>query len=249
MATTTSKLWNKKAEIYSKMTESRKSDAYEYEINFPSILNLCPKTSNDVLDLGCGSGDFTQILSQHFKNVTGTDASQNMISIAKKRFPKIKFFVQDLEKPFATADDKSYDLVTCKLVLMFINDIDNVATETYRIIKNGGKLILSVHHPIYWVSKYIEHKSGIKNTPELNVLKNGYFSQVEITKNIGGNADLTFDFIHRTVESYINVFTKVGFYVDKISEPHPTADFIQKHSDTNHDIPSRLNISFIKNIG
>lgn len=245
MKTKTAREWNIKAATYSKMASSKKDDAYEYLINFPSILSLCPSKANKVLDLGTGGGDFAEILSKRFKIVEGSDVSPNMVNIAQKRFSKIRFFLLDLEDKFSVISDNSYDLIVCKLVLMFVKDIDNVAKETFRIINHGGYLIVSVPHPLYWTSKYLENKF-IKNRPEFAVMKNGYFSEVPITKSIGDNENLVFDFICRKIQTYINTFTKHGFLVDKISEPELTKIFIKKYGNNKSDIPVRLNIRFIK---
>lgn len=238
MKTTVAKEWDQKAKTYSKMASSKKDDSYEYFVNFPSILDLCPQKADRVLDLGSGSGDFTEILSQKYNRVDGSDVSPNMVSIAKERFNNLNFFTLDLEEPFNGIDNGVYDLIVCKLVLMFINNITNVANETYRILKPNGALVISVHHPLYWINKYLENKLGFSKRPEFDILENGYFSEVAITKSIGGNKELVFDFINRKLETYINSFTKSGFILDKISEPQ---------SNEKEDFPSRLNIRFIKN--
>jgi ubiquinone/menaquinone biosynthesis C-methylase UbiE len=57
----------------------------EYEVNFPSILSLCPKTAQTVLDVGSGNGDFTAILAQYYSSVEGCDVSPLMVKIAQDK--------------------------------------------------------------------------------------------------------------------------------------------------------------------
>lgn len=50
-----------------------------------------------VLDLGCGTGKpiLEYLISKNF-NVTGLDASKEILAIAKKNFPETKFLLQDM---------------------------------------------------------------------------------------------------------------------------------------------------------
>jgi len=62
---------------------------------FIKLLN--PKNSDAIIDMGCGTGEFTKKLSEPFKNVTGYDISKNCILTAMKRYKNIKFWVKDIE--------------------------------------------------------------------------------------------------------------------------------------------------------
>lgn len=50
-----------------------------------------------ILDLGCGMGEpmLPYFINKGYQ-VTGVDGSKNLISLAKKRFPRIKFLVSDI---------------------------------------------------------------------------------------------------------------------------------------------------------
>jgi len=73
MKTESGKKWNELAQAYSGMAADRESDAYEYDINFPSILNLIPKNKISVLDVGTGSGDFIPYFEKYFEDIEGCD--------------------------------------------------------------------------------------------------------------------------------------------------------------------------------
>jgi ubiquinone/menaquinone biosynthesis C-methylase UbiE len=98
MKTDSGKQWNEAASAYANMAADRNADAYEYDINFPSILNLLPKDKKSLLDVGTGSGDFIPELSSYFSDIDGSDVSPNMVEIAKERFPDYNFHVWDLEE-------------------------------------------------------------------------------------------------------------------------------------------------------
>ena len=176
MKTNIAKKWNEKAEAYSKMASSKHADAYEYEINFPSIIKLCPQQANSVLDLGCGDGGFTKILSEKYDSVIGADVSPKMIKLAKLNCPNINFLVADLDNTLPIIH-KSFDLVIMKLVLMFVENLENVALKVSKITKSGSYIIISVPHPTYWTAYYLQDKYGYKNRPSFRILDNGYFTE------------------------------------------------------------------------
>jgi SAM-dependent methyltransferase len=196
--------------------------------------------------LGCGNGVFTKKLSERFNNILGTDVSPNMVDICKQSFPDIKFQVLDLESEFKI--EGKFDLIVCKLVLMFIDDVDNMASESFKALNQGGHLIVSVPHPAYWLAYYLQNKYGVKEHPEFSIMENGYFSEKPIHRSIGGNKDLKFDFKFRTLGTYLNAFSKAGFCLEKVLEPMLTKKFLNKvpEETDKSDIPMRLNMLFKK---
>jgi len=247
MRTQTARKWNAKAKEYSDMSSSKTADAYEYDINFPSIMNLMPIKPGTILDLGCGDGEFTNLFANKYKNVIGADASPEMIKIASSKFPNIQFQVLDLENRF-NLKGNSVDTIVMKLVLMFVENLENVAEQSNRVTHKAGNLIISVHHPMYWTANYLQDKYGDKERRAFRVLKNGYFTEKPIAKKIANNKSLEFDFIHRTFQTYINTFSKHDFVLTKVDEPIIPSNFTKKHPEFKNrtDIPMRLNMLFKK---
>jgi demethylmenaquinone methyltransferase/2-methoxy-6-polyprenyl-1,4-benzoquinol methylase len=63
-----------------------------------------------VLELACGTGDFTRELARSARSVTALDASPRMLAINRARVanPRVRYFQADL---FAWVPDQTYDLV------------------------------------------------------------------------------------------------------------------------------------------
>lgn len=102
-----------------------------------------------VLDLGCGCGRTTVHLDKMGLNVISVDIIPDMIKIAKKKYPSIKFFSMDACK--LAFKDKSVDTV-----FFSYNGIDYIHPEVNRIkalkevervLKDGGLFIYSSHNP------------------------------------------------------------------------------------------------------
>ena len=100
-----------------------------------------------VLDLGCGGGRTTFFLEKEQALVIGLDISHNLIRAAKARSPHSHFQVGDASAlPF---ESNSFDAV-----LFSFNSLDCLfpkqqrnksLREIYRVLKRGGRFILSHH--------------------------------------------------------------------------------------------------------
>jgi len=111
------------------------------------VLNLAEvKPGEEVLDLGCGTGNYSFWLAGKKLQVTGVDISDNMLDIARKKAGRenvdINFVKSDIEDlPFK---DNTFDLVVSVTVFEFLTNPEAVAREAWRVLKPGGKLVIGV---------------------------------------------------------------------------------------------------------
>lgn len=98
-----------------------------------------------VLDSGCGSGRFFEVLRDKGVDYFGVDISESLIAIAKKNYPKVKFRVADaLNLPFPS---NFFDKIYSISVLHHIPSKDfqlQYLKEVKRTLKPKGFLILRV---------------------------------------------------------------------------------------------------------
>jgi len=95
-----------------------------------------------VLELGCGTGIFTEKLSKTGATITALDISPDLLNLAKKRIiaENISFVLGDLENlEFA---DNSFDAIVGVSILHHVN-LNTALKEIKRVLKNGGKVIFS----------------------------------------------------------------------------------------------------------
>ena len=98
----------------------------------------------NVLDVGCGDGDFAVELWRRGASVTGIDASQEMIEAARTRAKRegadISFLVGEAAGiPF---DPQRFDIVVAVTILCFVANAAPAFTEIARILRPGGILVI-----------------------------------------------------------------------------------------------------------
>ncbi|MFA5099153.1 MAG: class I SAM-dependent methyltransferase [Candidatus Paceibacterota bacterium] len=83
------------AEDYAKKFDPIESDEDLRFLNF-FLSHLKPKST--ILDIGCGTGFSAGYFNENGMAVEGVDLSKNMIAIAKRNYPNIKFTIGDLRE-------------------------------------------------------------------------------------------------------------------------------------------------------
>jgi len=97
-----------------------------------------------VLDAGCGCGYGTHHLAtEGAQRVIGIDISPDAISYSQKRYPapNLSFQVMDVTAP--TFGDEMFDTVVCLEVFEHIPNYEKLLVESRRILKPGGRLVIS----------------------------------------------------------------------------------------------------------
>lgn len=139
-------LFDSKADSYDKWYSTpggRIVDGIEKEALFTF---LEPRDGMRVLDIGCGTGNYSLALAKAGLKVTGIDISPAMLEKAritvKARGLKVSFLEGDaLQLPFR---DNSFDAVISATALEFVPDLDAALGEAYRVLKPGGRLVVGV---------------------------------------------------------------------------------------------------------
>jgi SAM-dependent methyltransferase len=98
-----------------------------------------------VLDAGCGTGRHTAFLVDDGHDVVGIDSSPEMLALAAAKVPTARFELAELER--IPIPDDSVDAAVCGLVLSHARSIGPAVAELARVLRPGGRLIVSNPHP------------------------------------------------------------------------------------------------------
>jgi SAM-dependent methyltransferase len=200
------------AEAYSAETEANLINGYYAR---PAILDLAGDVAGRrILDAGCGSGPVMAALRDRGAIVTGFDKSAGMLELARRRLGgDADLQVAELGSPLPFPDG-TFDDVIASLVLHYLEDWGPALAELRRVLKPGGRLIVSVDHPF------------------AITLRNGewgreadYFATTNLTAEwTAGGQTALLSFWHRPLHAMTDAFTAAGFRITVISEPAVAPD-------------------------
>ena len=95
-----------------------------------------------VLEVGCGSGVFLRLAADRGAQVTGLDASEALLAIARQRVPEADLTVGDLQ--LLPYEDETFDLVAGFNSFFFAADIVAALREAGRVAKPGAPVLIQV---------------------------------------------------------------------------------------------------------
>lgn len=103
------------------------------------------RPGNQVLDAACGTGVVALELLRRVGpsgRVVGLDINPGMLNIARTKSDNIVWREGDVERlPYRAGE---FDAVTCQFGLMFFPDQAKAIAEMVRVLKPGGRLVVSV---------------------------------------------------------------------------------------------------------
>ena len=102
-------------------------------------------TSAKVLEIGCGTGDFSLELAKAGASVVALDMSQQRIDALRKRTVEIRLkldlVVGDAQK--TSFENETFDLILCRNVIEHVCNPPRLVEEMGRILKPGGAIQLT----------------------------------------------------------------------------------------------------------
>ena len=177
----------------------------------PEMLRLAGDVGGlEVLDAGCGSGALAEALRERGAVVSAFDVSPAMVDLARERLGEgVDLRVADLAAPLPYAD-ASFDLVVVSLALHYVEDWASTLAELRRVLRAGGRLVVSVIHPTVYV---VSHQGA------------DYFALTQYSEDYDYDGETVWmTYWHRPLQDVINAFVDAGLRIRRVSEPPPAAD-------------------------
>ncbi|MDP3987947.1 MAG: class I SAM-dependent methyltransferase [Candidatus Levybacteria bacterium] len=103
----------------------------------------------EVLDIGCGTGGLEEFLNPFKNNILGIDVSEEMLKIAKKKYPKVTYKNIDI---YGFKSTKKFDLIVGNAILHHLKDYEFCLEKLIKLLKPGGCIYFG-HEPNYFVYK------------------------------------------------------------------------------------------------
>lgn len=122
------------------------------EQEFSVLLKLfTPNKGQTLLDVGCGTGYFSQRFNQFGMQVTGIDPDPAMLKYAQDKNNQITYIEGDaLNLPFS---DNSFDYCSAVTSLCFIAEPVEALSEMLRVSRHGVMLGLLNRHSLLHIKK------------------------------------------------------------------------------------------------
>lgn len=116
------------------------SDNYVFQRSQLAYYKAAGLVSGDVLEIGTGSGYGISIVAPHTKSFTTIDKYDNQISISA--YDNVEFHKMSVP-PLSGISSNSFDYVISFQVIEHIKDDFGFIKEIYRVLKPGGRFIVS----------------------------------------------------------------------------------------------------------
>ena len=129
-------LWGSRAADWARI-EEQQLPTYEEAIRRTGI-----GSGDGVLDVGCGTGVFLRAAAERGAEVSGVDASSELLEIARDRVPDADIRRAEMEDlPFA---DDRFDVVAGFNSFFFAADMAGALREAKRVSRPGGQVVVQV---------------------------------------------------------------------------------------------------------
>lgn len=231
--------WGGVAGWYDKLVGETGSE-YHREVVLPGTLRLLnPQPGQNVLDVAAGQGVLSRLLHERGANVTGVDASRELIAAARERNAALRtqhssltpapgaqrtplapptYHVGDArELGFLRADE--FDAAACVLAIQNIHPIQPVFTGVARALKAGGKFVVVMMHPAFRGPK--ETSWGWDEQQKVQYRRVDRYlvpRKTPIVAHPGKTPDLYTWSFHKPLESYVRAARNAGLLIDALEE-------------------------------
>jgi ubiquinone/menaquinone biosynthesis C-methylase UbiE len=225
--------WERMAEWYD-TKQGDTGDFWHRTLIDPTFLRVVGDVRGlRVLDLACGNGYLSRRFARGGAKVVAVDASAPIVERARARESKeslgIEYHVADAAR-LEFLQDRSFDLATCNMALMDIEDAGGAIGEVGRVLRPGGRFVTSLSHPCFdqgpsstWMIERAFRSTKVWR--KIEKYREPFAD--EIPWEIAPGKIVTTKGYHRPLSWYFRALREAALMIRSLEEPSPTQEFVE----------------------
>lgn len=170
-----------------------------------------------ILEIGCGGGQNSIVLTKWGAEVIGLDISENQLEFARKLAKKEGVnveFIQGKMEDLSRFEDETFDVTISSHAIGYASDLNAVFMETARVLKPNGFLVFCFEHPLWLIVGPALEERDLKQI-------RSYFDK---TRDVWDwpcfdGTKGTFNQGNWSLKDIINGIINTGLHITRIEEP------------------------------
>ncbi len=176
-----------------------------------------------VLDIGAGEGQLSRLAAGLGASlVVGVDPTRAQIAEAARRGGG-EVYARGQAEALPLADQRFDAAVAC-LVFEHIDAMDAAVAEAARMLRDGGRFLLFLNHPLLQTPDSGWIDDHILDPPEQYWRIGPYLRESVMIEEV--QKDVFLPFVHRPLSRYVNALRDAGLAIDRMLEPAPPPGFL-----------------------
>ena len=192
------------------------------------ILKEILRGQHKIIDIGGGEGRVSRHLEEENDcEAICIDFSALQLSAASRRGQGPGLVQADVANlPFTTG---VFDGAVACLVLEHVSELTQALEEANRVLCDGGKFVLVLNHPVTQTPESGFIHDHVAEPPTKYWRISEYLIETSHFEEVEKGVFLPFE--HRSLSRYVNSLIDAGFTIQRLFEPGPSDEFIEKNPE------------------